>query len=133
MKPVRPVLLLLAAVTLVALAAIASCSKSNSYNPTSPGGGGGGGGGAELNSGNIPGGGVFQHTFASAGSFPYHCAIHGNAMAGTVNVNASSANDSVLVTIGSGGNNYSPATTDVKPGGHVRWINVGVTHTVTSN
>lgn len=133
MKPVRPVLLLLAAVTIVALVAIASCSKSSSpYNPGT-GGGGGGGGGLELNSGNIPGGGVFQHTFATAGAFGYHCTIHGLAMAGTVNVNASSVNDSVLVTVGSGGNNYSPATVDVKPGGHVRWINVGVTHTVTSN
>ncbi|HUK64232.1 MAG TPA: hypothetical protein VLV15_12890, partial [Dongiaceae bacterium] len=81
----------------------------------------------------IPGGGVFQHTFANAGSYGYHCTIHGTVMAGTVNVSAGSANDSVLVTIGSGGNNYSPATVDVKPGGHVRWINVGVTHTVTSN
>ena len=133
MRPVRPVLLLLAAVTIVALVAIASCSKSSSpYNPAG-GGGGGGGGGLELNSGNIPGGGVFQHTFATAGSFGYHCTIHGLAMAGTVNVNASSTNDSMLVTVGSGGNNYSPATADVKPGGHVRWINVGVTHTVTSN
>ena len=132
MKSVRPVLLLLAAVTIVALVAIASCSKSSSpYNPGT--GGGGGGGGLELNSGNIPGGGVFQHTFASAGTFGYHCTIHGLAMAGTVNVNASSVNDSMLVTVGSGGNNYSPATVDVKPGGHVRWINVGVTHTVTSN
>jgi plastocyanin len=133
MKPVRPLLPLLAAVTLVAVIAIASCSKSSSpYNPGG-GGGGGGGGGAELNSGNIPGGGVFKHTFATAGAFPYHCAIHGLAMAGTVNVNAGSANDSILVTVGSGGNVYSPATVDVKPGGYVRWINAGVTHTVTSN
>jgi plastocyanin len=132
MKPARPALLLLAAVTLVAVIAMVSCSKSNSsYNPTNPGGGGGGG--LELNSGNIPGGGVFQHTFATAGTFGYHCTIHGLAMAGTVNVMAASTNDSVLVTVGSGGNNYSPASVDVKPGGHVRWINVGVTHTVTSN
>jgi len=130
MKPVRPVFVLLAAVTIVALVAIASCSKSNSSNPTSPGGGGGGG--LELNSGNIPGGGGFAHTFANAGSFGYHCAIHGNAMAGTVNVSAGSSNDSMLVTIGPG-LTYTPATTDVKPGGQVRWINTGVTHTVTSN
>lgn len=34
-----------------------------------------------LNSGN-----TFQHTFNTAGTFPYHCVIHGCAMSGTVTV-----------------------------------------------
>jgi plastocyanin len=135
MKPVRPVLLLLAAVTIVALVAVASCSKSNSsYNPTNPGGGGGGGG-LELNSGNIsPAGGGYKHVFATAGTFGYHCAIHSN-MTGSVNVNASSTNDSVVVSIVGVATGFSPASVSVKPTGYVRWVNNdgSVTHTVTSN
>jgi plastocyanin len=38
----------------------------------------------------------------------------------------------MVVTIGPG-NSYSPASVTIKPTGHVRWINSGVTHTVTSN
>lgn len=129
MKSARSALLSLAAVALIALVAIASCSKSsNPYTPP----GGGGGGTPELSSGNIPNGGVFQHTFSTAGSFPYHCLIHGTGMAGSVTVSASSTNDSMLVTIGPG-NGYTPASATIKPAGHVRWFNTGVTHTVTSN
>jgi plastocyanin len=133
MKPVRPALLLLAAVTLIAIIAVVSCSKSNSsYNPTNPGGGGGG---AELNSGNIaPAGGGYSHTFATAGTFGYHCAIHSN-MTGTVTVNASSVNDSMVVSIVGVSTGFSPASVTIKPTGHVRWVNNdgSITHTVTSN
>ncbi|HET7789893.1 MAG TPA: plastocyanin/azurin family copper-binding protein [Gemmatimonadales bacterium] len=30
---------------------------------------------------------IYQHTFAAAGRFPYHCAIHGTGMHGVVIVN----------------------------------------------
>lgn len=30
--------------------------------------------------------GTYAHTFATAGAYPYHCAIHGAAMSGTVTV-----------------------------------------------
>ena len=41
--------------------------------------------GAAWNSGSIAPGGTFKMTFASAGSFPYHCSIH-PGMVGTVTV-----------------------------------------------
>ena len=34
--------------------------------------------------------GTYQRTFAAAGSFPYHCTIHGPSMSGTITVGASS-------------------------------------------
>jgi len=30
--------------------------------------------------------GTFSHTFTAAGSFPYHCQVHGTSMSGTVTV-----------------------------------------------
>ncbi len=39
--------------------------------------------GSQWNSGNIPAGGRFNFTFASAGQFTYHCQIHPN-MVGTI-------------------------------------------------
>ena len=42
--------------------------------------------GTELNSGNIPANGTWSHTFAAAGTYPYHCTLH-PAMKGTVKVN----------------------------------------------
>jgi plastocyanin len=41
--------------------------------------------GTQWASGNIPPGGRFNFTFASAGRFTYHCQIHPN-MIGTINV-----------------------------------------------
>ena len=35
---------------------------------------------------NLPSGQLFLHTFATAGSFPYHCTIH-SGMTGTITVN----------------------------------------------
>ena len=42
--------------------------------------------GGEINSGNISKNRTFSHTFATAGSYPYHCALH-PAMTATVIVN----------------------------------------------
>jgi len=37
--------------------------------------------------------GTFQKTFPTAGTFNYHCAIHGEAMSGTVTVSSSSGDN----------------------------------------
>lgn len=42
--------------------------------------------GTSFSSGNIPRGGSFSFTPTVAGSFPYHCLIHGVNMAGTLTV-----------------------------------------------
>jgi plastocyanin len=44
----------------------------------------------------------YTHTFTAVGSFPYHCRIHGSAMAGTVVVEAAGTNP------GGGGGSTSP-------------------------
>ncbi|HKW13623.1 MAG TPA: plastocyanin/azurin family copper-binding protein [Candidatus Krumholzibacteria bacterium] len=118
----------------VALVALACGSSGGGYgNPTNPGGGGGGGGGGtkELNSGNIAPGASFSHTFATAGSFAYHCNFH-SVMKGTVTVSASAPSSDVQVNITSSSAPFPGAT--VKTGGKVTWKNnTGMTHTVTSN
>lgn len=109
--------------------AVSSCSKDSTSTPL------GGGAGPELSSGNIPNGGVFQHTFAAAGTFPYHCSIHAAMTGNQVVVNAGSANDSAFVQIVSNtAPGFSPASVTIKPGGQVRWLNTqGSVHTVTSD
>ena len=120
----RPRLLLVAALLLVATTvAVGSCSKKS--NPVSPPPAG-----KELNSANLPQGGSYSHTFASAGSFPYHCTIHPSMLA-SVTVAGGGA-DSALVNIT--GSQFSPNSTTMKPGGTVRWVNNdGFSHTVTSD
>ena len=126
----------LALLALLALAAgFASCTKS-----TSPYGGGGGSpppaGGPSFNL-LFNGLGVSQSfVFADAGSWGYHCAIHGVSMSGTVVVSAGGA-DSALVSVGVDATNapaltYTPNTVTIKPGGTVRWVNhASINHTVT--
>ena len=136
--PRRPVRALVAA-TLFALLAIASCSKS--YSPTAPygggggGGGGGGTGGTQLNFGPFATGQSASFTFASAGTFGYHCIPHrAMGMTGEVLVDGTGA-DSALVQIAASGFSFTPATAHIKPGGHVRWVNASTltNHTVTSD
>lgn len=117
----------LAAVLLILLvASVPACSKK-STNP----GGGGGGGTKELNSPTLGNGGVYMHTFATAGTYAYHCTVHGLAMSGTVTV-ATSQPAAVAVTILD--NSYSPGSVSVDVGGTVTWTNNGANpHTVTSN
>ena len=88
----------------------------------------------ELNSGSIPPGGVYAHTFTSAGRFPYHCVIH-PFETGSVTVSVAVANDSAVVAIvGPSQPGYNPEAVTIKPGGSVRWANVSAfTHTVTSD
>ncbi len=101
---------------------MAGCSKSDKgTNPmptTEP-----------FESGNltsVAGSNTFVHTFNTVGSFGYRCRIH-NGMAGTVNVAASGV-DSPQVTIQN--NFFNPGTVSVKTGSYVKWVDIGVTHTV---
>jgi len=111
-----PVLILLALPGL-----LAGCgSKDKGTNPmatTEP-----------FESGDLSNGDQFVHVFSTAGSFGYHCRIHGTAMSGTINVSVG-AGDSTVVQIGN--NFFNPTPASVKPGGYVRWFNGGGAHTVT--
>ena len=108
---------------IVLIVAIPACGKKSSNSVTPPVT-------KELDSGSIASGGQYMHTFASAGTYNYHCAIHGTAMAGSVTVaNGQAANTAVSI----GNNFYNPTPASVAPGGTVTWTNNGVTHTVTSN
>lgn len=111
---------------LASLLALTSCSKDSS-SPTSPGGGST----KELNSANLAQGGSYAHTFANAGTYSYHCAIH-TSMTGTVTISNGGA-DSALVHIT--GFAFAPQSAPaVKPGGTVRWVNDdSAPHTVTSD
>lgn len=42
--------------------------------------------GTTFSSGNIADAGIFNYTTITTGTFPYHCLIHGVAMAGTLTV-----------------------------------------------
>jgi hypothetical protein len=122
---------------LVTLLAAASCNKYSS--PTTPYGGGGGTGGVgtgmPFNFGPFALGASVTLAFPNAGTFGYHCIPHrGMGMIGTVQVDASGA-DSIAVQIAANGFTFTPATAHIKPGGHVRWVNVSnlSIHTVTSD
>ncbi len=86
----RPLLLVGALALCVAAIALTSCKSSNPTNPygMNTGGGGGGGGGTppELNGSLAASGGVYSHTFMTAGTFNYHCTIHPTCttLAGTI-------------------------------------------------
>jgi plastocyanin len=109
------------------LAAAGACgSSSNSTTPAA-----GGGAAPELNSGSIATTVTFSHTFANAGVFPYHCAIHPTMMTGTVTVNSGGTANDTTITIAASVN--FPAVT-IQPGHTVHWHNTsGITHTVTSD
>jgi plastocyanin len=85
----------------------------------------------ELNSPTLGNGGVYMHTFATAGTYPYHCSVHGLAMSGSITV-AGGQPASVPVTIQD--NSFNPGSVSVNVGGTVTWTNNGSNnHTVTSN
>ena len=110
------------------LAALASSCNSgggsgNSTNPMPTA--------RELNSGDFGPGGSFQHTFAVAGTYGYHC-IHHSPMTGAVVVSDNAPGTTASVSITSSVMAFPAAT--VKPGGTVTWNNnSGAVHTVTSN
>ena len=128
-------------VALVIAFTAASCKNYSA--PTSPygggstggGGNGGGGTGMTFNFGPFALGQSVTLAFPNAGNFGYHCIPHrAMGMTGAVQVDASGA-DSAAVQIGASGFSFSPATAHIKPGGHVRWVNVSglAVHTVTND
>lgn len=106
--------------------AVPGCSKKS----TSPGGGGAA---KELDSATLGTGAMYAHMFANAGTYNYHCMIHGLGMAGTVTVTVTGGPPaSAAVSIQN--NLYNPAGVSVAPNGTVTWTNNGSNnHTVTSN
>jgi len=124
----RNVRLMAAILVAVALAATSSCKSggggySSSTNPMPTA--------RELNSGDFGPGGTFQHTFATAGTFGYHC-VHHSPMTGSVVVSPDAPGTTANVSITSSVMAFPAAS--VKPGGTVTWTNnSGLVHTVTSN
>lgn len=85
----------------------------------------------ELDSGDFGPGASFQHRFAVAGTFGYHC-IHHSPMTGAVVVSDNAPGTTATVSITSSVMAFPAAS--VKPGGTVTWTNnSGLVHTVTSN
>lgn len=126
--PKRVVMWVVAA-SLIAAAFALSCGGKSS-SPTNPGGGGGT---LELNSGSIAAsGGMYAHTFNTAGVFNYHCTIAGHgAMTGQVTVNSGGTPTSLGVNFGATITAIGNQTVDV--GSTVTWTNVGsMVHTITS-
>ena len=82
----------------------------------------------ELDSPTLAQNGVFAHTFASAGTYNYHCKFHGG-MNGTVTVGSGAASASVSIA----GNSFG-APVAVATGGTVTWTNTdAANHSVTSD
>jgi plastocyanin len=123
---------------LVVVIAAASCHGPTSpYGGGSSGGGGTGGGstGTRFDLGPFALGESATLAFPNAVIAGYHCIPHrAMGMTGTVRVDANGA-DSALVQIGANGFSFTPSTAHIKPGGHVRWVNVSnlAIHTVTSD
>jgi plastocyanin len=128
----RPLARLVAWSGVVALSVIlVGCAKHTS--PTAPMGGGGIGSGmtgASFDSGSLAAPASFDHVFASAGTFKYHCTFHVSmGMVGTVVVAMGGAD---AATVTASGMTFSPASVTIRPGGTVHWTIADGTHTVTS-
>ena len=127
----RRALLVLGSLFTFALVVILGCGDDGGDNPTNPGGGGG----PTFNLTFPATGTSHSFMFMDIGTWSYRCTPHsGSGMTGTVTVNASSANDSVVVELGQGNAlTFTPSAVTVKPHGIVRWVNVSsmTNHTVT--
>lgn len=110
-----------ALVLAVALAAGCSKKSSSTQPPAGP---------VESFNSGVFSSGVFVHTFSTAGTYGYHCLVHGSSMSGGVEVGASHP-DSALVSIGN--DFFSPSLAKIKPGGYVKWIANGTNHGVRNN
>jgi plastocyanin len=89
---------------------------------------------AGFDSGTIPSGGTYSHTFTQAGAFSYHCAFHPN-MTGTIIVSGTatpppsatppptSAAAQVQLIKNDGDYSFAPAALSIKVGTVVTWLN----------
>ncbi len=124
------------AACLLAAWLVACNKKDNPVSPPPPG---------ELNGSLAGGGGTFSHTFASAGTFNYHCSIHPSctSLAGSIVVVAAGTpiqNRSLSISQsgGSGGvypscSTLSVSRDTVRVGDSVTWTNTSpFPHTVVS-
>lgn len=115
----------------VAAMVIAGCGGGSSKS-TNPGGGGGG----PTFDLHFPSTGTSQQfTFATAGTWAYHCTPHqASGMTGSVVVDMSAGVDSAVVQVGPSNTlTFSPSSVSINPGGYVRWVNASSSgmHTVT--
>jgi plastocyanin len=89
---------------------------------------------AGFDSGTIPSGGTYSHTFTQAGTFSYRCAFHPN-MTGTIVVSGTatpppsatpppvSATTQVMLIKDDGDYSFAPAALSIKVGTVVTWLN----------
>jgi plastocyanin len=129
----RSTSLTLSLVALVPLLALASCSSGGGGTSTAPPPAT-----KELDSPTIAAtSGTFAHRFFTAGTFPYHCAIHTVMVGANVIVsNSAPAGDSLatITIVGTTSPFYSPNTVTIHTGGKVTWNNTNaMPHTVTSD
>ncbi len=89
----------------------------------------------EINSGDLEyggplTGGVFDHVFQKAGTYNYMCMRHPQQK-GTVVVAVNEADSAVVQIVDASPAGFSPALVSIRPGGHVRWVNVsGQNHAI---
>ena len=124
----------------LALAAIAAVQLAGCNSTTNPGGGGGTDN--TFSSGTIASGGMYSHTFATAGVYTYKCTIHPTCggLMGTMttvpaDVTIQPANHSLAISISTGGTCYqlTPQVDSIHVGELVTWSNNSVApHNVTS-
>ena len=118
---------LLAPLVLVLALFVGACSDDGDDNPVIPPNT------LELNSGTLAGGSgaTYVHTFATAGTYPYHCNFH-SGMTATIIVDPASTVSVLAISITD--NAFNPSSTTVDTGAVVTWTNNGgSSHTVTSN
>jgi plastocyanin len=116
----RFIALSIGAIVAASLFGCGGSDSNKSTNPPTP---------KELDSGTIAG--SFAHTFATPGTFPYHCNFHRNmGMTGTITVddNATAGNHTATAS----GTSFNPQNLTIRTGSVVTWTSTG-THTVTSD
>lgn len=121
---------ILAAVCLLVLVSMSACSKKGGTTQPSmqPGS-------TEVfNSGTFSSSSqvkVYVHTFPNAGTFGYHCIVHGTPMSGVITVAAGQAESSfVSITDNVFG---APSPAQIRPGAYIKWIANGGLHGVVNN
>src|SRR5262249_21692677 len=81
----------------------------------------------EINSGDLEWGvattgGVFDHVFPHAGTYPYLCLRHPTQKANVI-VSAGGADSATVQIADATAAGFVPSSVTIRPGGHVRWVN----------